>query len=298
MNERLESFIVNSTSFKKNYKLSKINWFQVGGKADLLFKPKTEKELQEFLAQNFNLDILTLGVGSNIIIREGGYRGCIIKLGRAFTNIKQISATEIEVGCANLDQNIARFAADANIAGLEFLSGIPGSIGGAIKMNAGAYGAEFKDIVKKIYGYDKQGVLHELSKEQMNYTYRRSAPDKDLIYVKAILTGQEGRALEIKQKIKEIQENREASQPIRAKTGGSSFQNPLGKKAWQLIDQAGCRGLAIGDAIMSEKHCNFMINRGAATAKDLEDLGELVRIKVLAKTGITLDWEIKIIGEK
>jgi UDP-N-acetylmuramate dehydrogenase len=298
MNERLESFIVNSTSFKKNYKLSKINWFQVGGKADLLFKPKTEKELQEFLAQNFNLDILTLGVGSNIIIREGGYRGCIIKLGRAFTNIKQISATEIEVGCANLDQNIARFAADANIAGLEFLSGIPGSIGGAIKMNAGAYGAEFKDVVKKIYGYDKQGVLHELSKEQMNYTYRRSAPDKDLIYVKAILTGQEGRALEIKQKIKEIQENREASQPIRAKTGGSSFQNPLGKKAWQLIDQAGCRGLAIGDAIMSEKHCNFMINRGAATAKDLEDLGELVRIKVLAKTGITLDWEIKIIGEK
>ncbi|MBT5828347.1 MAG: UDP-N-acetylmuramate dehydrogenase [Alphaproteobacteria bacterium] len=298
MNERLESFIVNSTSFKKNYKLSKINWFQVGGKADLLFKPKTEKELQEFLAQNFNLDILTLGVGSNIIIREGGYRGCIIKLGRAFTNIKQISATEIEVGCANLDQNIARFAADANIAGLEFLSGIPGSIGGAIKMNAGAYGAEFKDVVKKIYGYDKKGVLHELSKEQMNYTYRRSAPDKDLIYVKAILTGQEGRALEIKQKIKEIQENREASQPIRAKTGGSSFQNPLGKKAWQLIDQAGCRGLAIGDAIMSEKHCNFMINRGAATAKDLEDLGELVRIKVLAKTGITLDWEIKIIGEK
>lgn len=298
MNERLESFIVNYTSFKKNYKLSKINWFQVGGKADLLFKPKTEKELQEFLAQNFNLDILTLGVGSNIIIREGGYRGCIIKLGRAFTNIKQLSATEIEVGCANLDQNIARFAADANIAGLEFLSGIPGSIGGAIKMNAGAYGAEFKDVVKKIYGYDKQGVLHELSKEQMNYTYRRSAPDKDLIYVKAILTGQEGKALEIKQKIKEIQKNREASQPIRAKTGGSSFQNPLGEKAWQLIDQAGCRGLAIGDAIMSEKHCNFMINRGAATAKDLEDLGELVRTKVFAKTGITLDWEIKIIGEK
>ncbi|MFZ8864956.1 MAG: UDP-N-acetylmuramate dehydrogenase [Rickettsiales bacterium] len=298
MNSKLEQFIANSNSFRKNYQLSKINWFQVGGIADWLFKPKDEQELQEFLQLASNLEILVLGVGSNIIIRDGGYRGCVLKLGKAFASYRQISATEIEVGAANLDQNIAKFAAACNIAGLEFLSGIPGTIGGAIKMNAGAYGVEFKDVVKKIYAYDRKGVLHELTAEKMNYSYRKSAPENEYIYIKAILEGVRGRQEEIQQKIQEIQASREAAQPIRAKTGGSSFKNPIGHKAWQLIAESGCRGLAIGDAVMSEKHCNFMINKGSATAAQLENLGNLVKEKVLAKTGVELVWEIQIIGEK
>jgi len=298
MSEALEQFIENSGSFKRDYELNKINWFQVGGKADLVFKPKSPEELQEFLKLKGDMEVLVLGVGSNIIIRDGGYRGCVIRLGRAFTECTQLSDTEIEVGAANLDLNIALYTAKLGISGLEFLSGIPGTIGGAVKMNAGAYGGEFKDVAVKICGYDFSGNYREYSLAEMNYGYRKSNPERELIYTKVILKGKKGNPEEISKAIKEIQQKREESQPLRTKTGGSTFKNPDGHSAWKLVDEAGCRGLVVGDAIMSEKHCNFMINRGNATASDLENLGNLVRQKVKEKTGVDLVWEIKIIGEK
>jgi len=298
LSPKLTEFILKSGSFRYNYSLKNINWFQVGGNADLFFKPKDAHELQDFLKINTNLAIFIFGVGSNIIIRDGGFRGCVIRLGRNFTELKLLPENQILVGAANMDLNLALFCRNSALAGSEFLSGIPGTIGGAIKMNAGAYGKEMSQILVKACGYDLQGNYHEFTNKEMNYSYRKSAPPKELIYTHAILQLEKGDQQEIAQNIKDIQQKREESQPIRSKTGGSSFKNPPNHKAWQLIDQAGCRGLKIGDAMMSEKHCNFMINQAQATAQNLEELGELVKQRVYDNSAINLEWEIKIIGEE
>ncbi len=296
LSKELEQFIEQSGSFRKNAELKNINWFQVGGQADLLFKPKSLSELQEFLRLKAGLPIFVLGVGSNVIIRDGGFKGCVIRLGRAFTELKKISATELICGAANLDVNVAKFAAQQGIAGLEFLSGVPGTIGGALKMNAGAYGGEVKDILLKCQAVDLAGNLHEYNVAELNYSYRKANLAEEVIFTEAHFKGNVAEPEAILAAIKEIQEKREASQPIRSNTGGSTFKNPEGHSAWQLIDAAGCRGLKLGAAQISELHCNFMLNLGGATASDLEQLGETVIKRVKEHSGVTLQWEIKRIG--
>ena len=299
INNELQKFIENSSSFRENAELKNINWFRVGGPAKLMFRPKNEDELQEFLKIKNNLEIFVMGVGSNIIIRDGGFNGCIIRLGKGFANINQLNKDTLEIGTANLDLNIALYAKELEIEGLEFLSGIPGGIGGAIKMNAGAYGTEISDILLEASGFDYNGNYITYSNKELKFSYRRSNPPKDIIFTKAIFKGKKGNRSKIEKKIKEIKTRREATQPIREKTGGSTFTNPKGdKKAWQLIDQAGLRGKKIGKAKMSNQHCNFMINTGDCSAIDLEKLGNKVKQLIFEETGIKLEWEIKIIGDK
>lgn len=297
--KELRDFIDQSSSFRFDSDLSKINWFRVGGKASLLFKPKDQIELIEFLrVNNQQLPIFVIGVGSNLIIRDGGIDGVVVRLGRAFADIKKIDDTVIEAGSTSLDLNVALFARDNQIANLEFLSGIPGTIGGALKMNAGAYGSDISEILIKAYGVDLQGNGYEFSNEAMNFSYRHSNLGKEIIFTKALLHGVKGDSNIIAAKIDKIQQERSATQPIRHRTGGSTFKNPEGHKAWKLIDEAGCRGLTVGGAQMSEQHCNFMINTGNATSDDLEKLGNLVRKKVREKSNIDLEWEIKFVGNK
>jgi UDP-N-acetylmuramate dehydrogenase len=295
--KKLLDFIRNTGSFRENVDLSKSNWFRVGGFARYLFKPKSVLELAEFLRLNKSrfLDFLILGVGSNVIIRDNGLDGVVIRLGKAFALIDKLAENEIQVGAGCLDINLARFAKDSGIAKLEFFSGIPGTVGGALKMNAGAYGSETKDVLVKAFGVDMEGRECEFSVDDMNFSYRKSNIVKDVIFTKAIFRGEVGDKSEIASKIQEIQEKREATQPIKSRTGGSTFKNPDGMKAWELIDKAGCRGLQIGGAKMSELHCNFMINTGDATAADLESLGEEVRKRVKENSGVELEWEIKFI---
>lgn len=291
-----------ASGYRENYDLSKINWFQVGGVAEIMFRPKTSLELEFFLKNRpKEIPLTVLGVGSNLIVRDGGIKGIVIRMGREFAQIDKIDETTIKAGSAALDVNVALFARDNSIKNLEFLSGIPGTIGGGLKMNAGAYGSDFSNVLIACEGYDLDGNLHKFSNEQMNFTYRKSnLPDENIIFTYAIFRGEKGDQLEIGRNIEEINQKRTETQPIRERTSGSTFKNPKNspKKAWELIDAAGCRGLRIGDAIMSEKHCNFMINCGHATAKDLEDLGEEVIRRVKENSGILLEWEVKIIGEK
>ena len=284
----------------ENAPLSQLTWFRVGGPAEILFKPADQDDLIFFL-QNCPADIsvTVLGVASNIIIRDGGIKGVVIRLGREFAAI-DIRDNQITCGAAALDLNAAIAAREAVLTGLEFLSGIPGTIGGALRMNAGAYGREIKDCLIAAEAVDRQGNLHSLSLAEMAFSYRKSGIPADWIFTRAILQGAPGDENTIQSRMDEIKNARESSQPVRARTGGSTFANPAsnsgGHKAWQLIDEAGCRGLTIGGAKMSELHCNFMINEGNATAADLETLGEKVRAAVMAKSGITLEWEIKRIG--
>jgi UDP-N-acetylmuramate dehydrogenase len=284
--------------YTPNADLSKTNWFRVGGCAEVLFKPADLADLQHFLANKpANCPITVLGVGSNIIVRDGGIDGVVIKLGREFAAIACEQQT-INCGSAALDLNVALFAADSGISGLEFLSGIPGTIGGAIAMNGGAYGTETKDVLIKAEAVDLNGNLHTFTNEQLKFTYRKCGAllAQPLIFTKCWLKGSAGAPEQIHAKISEIKKAREDSQPIKSRTGGSTYKNPDGHKAWQLIDAAGCRGLTIGGAQVSEKHCNFFINTGSATAKDLEELINTVQARVLAHSGIKLDPEIKIIG--
>lgn len=298
---------------RKNFDLSKTNWFQVGGRAEYLFKPENGEDLSEFLAAlPQEIPITVLGVGSNIIIRDGGIDGIVVKLGRAFACIgiwnpeseKEHVKTpdsrfrSLTVGSAALDLNVAHFAAENSISGLEFLSGIPGTIGGAVKMNAGAYGADISQALVSAEIVERNGKIRTLNTSELGFSYRKSTLPEGAIVTKAILQGKAGNSEEIWQKISEIKKSREDSQPIRERTGGSTFKNPKGHKAWELIDRAGCRGLRVGGAQMSEKHCNFMINTGGATATDLENLGEEVIRRVQEKTGLLLEWEIKRIGKK
>jgi UDP-N-acetylmuramate dehydrogenase len=285
--------------YRFNSPLANSTWFRVGGNADVIFRPEDANDLATFIKNKpKDLKCLTLGVCSNIIIRDGGFRGCIIKLGRNFAGIK-IANGNIITGSSALDTNVAKFAAENNISGLEFLIGVPGTIGGALAMNAGAYGTEVKDVLISAKAIDEKGNIIELKNPDFGFTYRKNSLPENLIFVEATFQGKKGSKEEILAKMKNITDSREATQPVRTKTGGSTFKNPAGdKKAWQLIDEAGLRGYKKGGAMVSDKHCNFLINTGNATAKDIEDLGDEVRAKVKEKFGIELEWEIKRIGER
>jgi UDP-N-acetylmuramate dehydrogenase len=280
----------------ENAPLSGITWFRVGGPAEVMFRPADRDDLAEFLAGlPRDVAVTVIGVGSNLLVRDGGVAGVVLRLGRGFADI-DIKGTDVRVGAAALDINVARMAADAGLAGLEFLSGIPGTMGGALRMNAGAYGRELVDVISAAEALDRQGRLHKLDKKDLGLTYRHSAVPEDWIFLGAELKAEAGDRAKITAKLADIQAAREASQPIRSRTGGSTFANPPGHKAWQLIDQAGCRGLRIGGAQVSEKHTNFLINTGSATAADIETLGETVRRRVREMSGIELRWEIRRIG--
>ncbi len=276
--------------------LADITWFRVGGPAEILFKPADLADLQHFLAHlAADIPVTVLGVGSNLLVRDGGVPGVVLRLGRAFADIRA-EGEIVHAGVGALDLNVALTARDASIGGLEFLSGIPGTIGGALRMNAGAYGKEMADVFRVALALDRQGGLHRLSPAEMGFAYRRSGVPADWIFVGAELAGAKAPTAEIQARLGEIQAAREASQPIRARTGGSTFTNPPGAKAWELIAASGGRGLRLGGAMVSEKHCNFLINTGGATAGEIEALGEELRRRVKAQSGIDLHWEIKRIG--
>lgn len=283
-------------SYRSNFQLSNVTWFGVGGNADILFKPLNTDDLIHFLKEKpVDLNYTVLGVGSNLLVRDGGIRGVVIRLGREFTDITH-NNEELVVGAGALDVNVSKYCLENSLEGLEFLSGIPGVIGAALAMNAGAYGQEISDHLIKLEAIDENGNLITISKENCGFKYRSNSLSDKLIFTKAYLKVTPGNKSLIQEKIQKIQHERESSQPIRSKTGGSTFKNPPNNKAWQLIDQAGCRGMRIGDAMISEKHCNFLINLGNATASDIEQLGEEVRQAVFKNSGIMLEWEIKIIG--
>ncbi|MDB5478387.1 MAG: murB [Alphaproteobacteria bacterium] len=289
--------------YTANESLAQSSWFGVGGPAEILFKPADENDLQQFLQHcPDDIPITILGVASNIIIRDGGIPGVVIKLGREFATMRA-EGEALHIGAAALDFNTALFAQKNGIAGLEFLSGIPGTIGGALRMNAGCYGVEMRDILIDATALDRAGNKHVVSASDMNMQYRHTDAPGDWIFISCRLQGKAGDAAQIKTHMDEIKAKREASQPIREKTGGSTFANPErdipgAGSAWQAVHNAGCRGLMVGGAQMSEKHSNFMINTGNATAADLENLGETVRETVKEKLGIELRWEIKRIGIK
>ena len=276
--------------------LGGITWFRVGGPAEVMFRPADIEDLQHFLGGlPADVPVTVIGVGSNLLVRDGGVPGVVLRLGRSFAEIR-IGPGHIRCGAAALDLNVARTAAEAGIAGLEFLSGIPGTIGGALRMNAGAYGHEMVDVVTAAEAVDRQGKLHRLAKADLGLTYRHSSVPEDWIFTGAELAGSLGATDAILARLAEIQAARETTQPIRSRTGGSTFANPPGQKAWELIDRAGCRGLTLGGAMVSEKHCNFLINTGSATAAEIETLGETVRRRVREATGFELRWEIRRIG--
>lgn len=276
--------------------LKDLVWFRAGGAADILFRPLDVDDLCAFMAEKpADLPVSVIGVGSNLLIRDGGIPGVVIRLPSSFGRIEPVGKTQLKAGAAALDAAVARAAADAGIEGLEFLRGIPGTIGGALTMNAGCYGRELKDIFVEAHAVDSDGRLLTLSASDMGFTYRHSVPE-GVIYVDVVLEGTPGAPEVIRERMNALVEQRESTQPVKSKTGGSTFTNPPGKKAWQLIDEAGCRGLMRGAAQVSEKHCNFLINTGNATAADIEGLGEEVRARVKAKSGIQLEWEIKRVG--
>ena len=277
--------------------LKDLVWFRAGGPAEVLFRPADADDLADFLAaRREDLRVSVVGVGSNLLVRDGGIPGVVVRLSSAFGKI-ETDGTRVRAGAAALDGAVARAAADAGIAGLEFLRGVPGTIGGALKMNAGCYGKELKDVFVEATAIDGKGNKIRLSGADMGFEYRKAkgAAD-DLIFIEAVLEGTRDEPAAIRARMEELSANREASQPIKSKTGGSTFKNPPGHKAWALIDEAGCRGLKIGAAQVSEKHTNFLINTGDATAVELEALGEEVRKRVKEKSGITLEWEIKRVG--
>jgi UDP-N-acetylmuramate dehydrogenase len=276
--------------------LSAVTWFRVGGPAEVLFKPADIEDLAHFLKRKpADVPVTVIGVGSNLLVRDGGIEGVVVRLGRGFTEIRA-SGTTLSAGAGVLDLNIALSARDAGIGGLEFLSGIPGTIGGALRMNAGAYESDVSQVFQHADALDPRGALHRLGKLEMGFTYRHCAVPEDWIFVGGAFAGLPDDPKAIHVRIQEIQSKREESQPIRARTGGSTFVNPTGHKAWKLIDEAGCRGLRKGAAMVSDKHCNFLINTGDATAADIEALGEEVRRRVRDRSGIELTWEIRRIG--
>lgn len=279
-----------------NQPLAELTWFRVGGPAQILFMPEDESDLAYVLKHlPTDIPVMVIGLGSNLIIREGGVPGVVIRLGRGFNDVT-VERMRIRTGTAVPDVKIARAAQEAGIAGLSFLRGIPGGIGGALRMNGGAYGRETKDALVEARGVDRAGDIRVYSNADMHYTYRHCGAPEDVIFTQALFEGQPGDRATITAEMDKITESREATQPIKSRTGGSTFKNPPGLKAWQLIDAAGCRGLVVGDAQVSELHCNFLINRGNATASDIETLGETVRRRVSENSGVMLDWEIKRIG--
>jgi UDP-N-acetylmuramate dehydrogenase len=281
-----------------NAPIAEATWFRVGGPAQLLFSPADEDDLAYVLgALPAEIPVTPIGLGSNLIVRDGGVEGLVVRLGgRAFNAIDVMDDSRVIAGAAAPDQFVAKAAASAGVGGLAFLRGVPGSIGGALRMNAGAHGGEIKDVLIEASGVDRSGVKRRFSNAEMGFSYRHSSAPQGIIFTGASLQGRPGDPADIEAEMERITRAREASQPIREKTGGSTFKNPPGQKAWELIDKAGCRGLAIGDAQVSTMHCNFLINRGGASAGDLEALGEEVRRRVHDASGVRLEWEIKRIG--
>jgi UDP-N-acetylmuramate dehydrogenase len=280
-----------------NAPIGPLTWFRVGGRAEVLFRPADPGDLGEFLgALPAEVPVTAIGVGSNLLVRDGGVRGVVVRLGRGFAEIAADGET-VRSGAGALDLNVALTAAAAGIGGLEFLSGIPGTVGGGFHTNAGAYGSEFKDVLVAAEAIDRRGRLHRVDAAALGLAYRHSEAPPDWIFTAATFRGACGEPAEIAERLRSIQAAREASQPIRARTGGSTFANPKGHRAWELIDRAGCRGLSLGGAQVSDKHTNFLINTGSATAADIEALGEGVRRRVDQRCGIRLDWEIRRIGD-
>jgi UDP-N-acetylmuramate dehydrogenase len=282
--------------FLANQPLAESAWFRVGGPAQALFMPDDEQDLSYFL-QHLPADVpvMVLGAASNIIIRDGGIPGVVVRLGGRFSGVTFEEGHRVRAGTGILDARLARSARDEGVAGLEFYSGIPGGIGGALRMNAGAYGGETKDVLIEARGVDRQGRVRTFTNADMGYSYRHSSAPEDVIFTEALFQGRAGEAAAITTVMDDIARKRKASQPPN-KTCGSTFKNPPGGKAWQLIDAAGCRGFTVGGAQVSALHCNFLINLGTATAADIEALGETVRKRVKNSSGVDLDWEIKRIG--
>jgi UDP-N-acetylmuramate dehydrogenase len=280
-----------------NQSLAELTWFRVGGPAQVLFTPADDDDLAYFLARlPGDLPVYVVGVGSNLIVRDGGIPGVIIRLSPRGFGEATASGDVVAAGAAALDKRVAEVAAAANIGGLEFLFGIPGTIGGALRMNAGANGGETKDVLVEAVGIGRDGKRHVFSNADMKFVYRNSGVDHSIIFTSARFRGVVKDAEAIRARMAEVQNHRETAQPIREKTGGSTFKNPPGQSAWKLVDAAGCRGLRVGGAQVSEMHCNFLINTGDATGHDIEMLGETVRERVKANFGIELQWEIKRIG--
>ncbi len=280
-----------------NQSLAELTWFRVGGPAQVLFTPADEDDLAYLLAHlPAELPVSVVGVGSNLIVRDGGLPGVVIRLAPRGFGEAAARGDIVSAGAAALDKRVAEVAAAANLAGLEFYFGIPGTIGGALRMNAGANGAETKDVLLEAAGIGRDGRRHVFSNAQMKFVYRNSGVDPSIIFTSARFQGKPAAAEAIRARMNEVQAHRETAQPIREKTGGSTFKNPPGHSAWKLIDAAGCRGLRVGGAQVSEMHCNFFINTGDATASDIETLGETVRSRVKENCGIELQWEIKRIG--
>ena len=279
-----------------NQSLAELTWFRVGGPAQLLLMPEDEADLAYFLSHlPDDIAVTVVGLGSNLIVRDGGVPGAVLRLGRGFNEIA-IEGRNVRAGAAVPDVKVARTAQEAGIAGLSFMRGIPGGVGGALRMNGGAYGRETKDALIEARAVDRQGRVHVLGNAEMHYTYRHCGAPDDYIFTQAVFAGERGDPAVIAAEMEKITESREATQPIKSRTGGSTFKNPPNRKAWQLIDAAGCRGLRIGDAQVSEMHCNFLINLGHASAADIETLGETVRRRVKDRSGVDLEWEIKRIG--
>jgi UDP-N-acetylmuramate dehydrogenase len=279
-----------------NQSLAELTWFRVGGPAQVLFMPEDDDDLGYLLANlPAEIPVTVIGLGSNLIVRDSGVPGVAVRLGRGFGDIV-IDGVNVRAGAAVPDVKVARAAQEAGIAGLSFLRGIPGSIGGALRMNGGAYGRETKDALIEVRAVDRAGRVHVLGNADMRFAYRHCGAPDDYIFTQATFRGERGDPAVIAAEMDKITESREATQPIKSRTGGSTFKNPPGHKAWQLIDAAGCRGLRVGDAQLSAMHCNFLINLGNATAADIEALGETVRQRVKEHSGVDLEWEIKRIG--
>jgi UDP-N-acetylmuramate dehydrogenase len=279
-----------------NQSLAELTWFRVGGPAQVLLMPEDEADLAYFLgAIPADIPVAVVGLGSNLIVRDGGVPGIVVRLGRGFNEVA-VEGTRIKSGAAVPDVKVARAAQEAGLTGLAFLRGIPGAIGGALRMNGGAYKGETKDVLVEARAVDRQGTIHKLTNADMHYSYRHCGAPEDFIFTEATFAGTPGDRAAIAAEMDKITESREATQPIKSRTGGSTFKNPPGQKAWQLIDAAGCRGLIVGGAQVSELHCNFLINLGTATAADIETLGETVRKRVKENSGVDLEWEIKRIG--
>lgn len=281
-----------------NAPLAPFTWFRVGGPAELLFQPADTDDLVLFLERlPAQTPVTVIGVGSNLLVRDGGIDGVVVRLSaKGFGHAVLEAGNRIRAGAALPDKRLAAFALEQGLAGFAFLHGIPGTIGGGLRMNAGASGAETRDILLAAHGVDRRGRRHVVSNANMGFGYRHSGAPDDLVFTEGVFQGTPADRAEIEAEMAEVERHRETAQPVREKTGGSTFTNPPGRKAWQLIDGAGCRGLRIGDAMVSQMHCNFLINTGAATATDLERLGETVRARVLESSSVRLEWEIKRIG--
>lgn len=283
-------------SYRANYELAPATWFRVGGPAEIFFKPEDYDDLVFFLKERpADVAYTMVGVASNLLVRDGGVPGVVIRLGKGFTHIA-FNGDYVDVGAGVLDRTLAEVAADEGMTGLEFLCGIPGTIGGALRMNAGCYGREIKDVLISAFVLDPKGQLHTLTPTDLGYTYRHCGLPADWIFVGARFRVEAGNPSQIHEYMASLLAEREKTQPVKSRTGGSTFANPEGYKAWQLIDKAGCRGMRRGGAMVSELHCNFLINAGNATADDLEMLGETIRQKVAETSQVDLRWEVERVG--